>query len=124
MHNRHFYIQTGSGSDGMTLHIEDVVSGVILVHVRLNVEEAYKLLRGGTLNVDGRQTEHLERVGKQMIPGSLEVPGSLINDVPYGDRVKVGENWARETAPGWESYEARRTNTGGVNVVVRKWVDP
>jgi hypothetical protein len=122
MPNRRFYLQSGSGSDGLHLHIEDDVSGVTLADIQLTAEQTWSLLRGGTMHVDGKQTDHLERVGKQMVNESLSVPGSLIRDVEYGDRVKVGEQWARETAPGWDTYEARRTNTGGVSVIVRKWI--
>jgi hypothetical protein len=93
-----------------------------LADIQLTAEQTWSLLRGGTMHVDGKQTDHLERVGKQMVNESLSVPGSLIRDVEYGDRVKVGEQWARETAPGWDTYEARRTNTGGVSVIVRKWI--
>lgn len=122
MTTRRFYIQTGSGSDGLSLHIEDDVSGMTLLDVRLTPEQAYNLMRGTMLHIDGLQTDRLDRVGKQMLNESVEVPGRVFNDAPYGDREKLGEQWARENMTGWDSYEARRTNTGGVRVVLRKWV--
>jgi hypothetical protein len=106
----------------MTLHIEDDVSGMTLLDLRLTPEQAYGLMRGTALHIDGVQTDRLDRVGKQMVNDSVEVPGRFFNDAPYADREKLGEQWARENVPGWDSYEASRTNTGGVRVVVRKWV--
>lgn len=123
MPERTFVVQSGSGPDGLRITIEDESSGQTVALLNLTPEQAYNLMRGSSMTLTGKQTDRLDRIGKRMVNEAMEVPGSLLLEVEYGERVSVGEEWARGIAPDWDVYEARRTNTGGVRVVVRKWVD-
>jgi hypothetical protein len=122
MPERTFEVQSSSGPDGLRIIIEDESSCQIVARLNLTPEQAYNLLRGTTMTLTGTQTDRLDRIGKRMVNEFVEVPDSVFNDAPYGDRERLGRQWAQENAPGWDVYEARRTNAGGVRVVMRKWV--
>ena len=123
MTERRFYLQTSTGSDVFRLHIEDDISGETLVDIKLDAKQAYDFLRGGTMHVNGGQSPHLDRVGKQMINESFEVPREILQPLERGEYLQAAETWAREAHPNWEQYEPRRNNSGGANVVVRRWVE-
>lgn len=122
MTDRIVTLQSGSGTDRLVLSIEDVASSITLARMELNPQQIWDLLRGSSFEVVAQMTDRLDLIGKTMEIQSVDVPGSFLLNVKYGDRAAVGERWARDNHPGWEAYEARRTNTGGVTVVLRKWV--
>lgn len=122
-----FQIQTGHwtsnvGTQGMSLTIEDAVSGLPLASIRLTPEQAYDLMRGAHISVEGEQTPDLSKIGKRMVHESFDVPPGVLDVVNYDEWESTGERWARANHPGWDSYSARRSNSGTVRVIVRKWV--
>lgn len=126
MTDRIFRVQSGhwhgnDGSRGMSLEIQDDLSGVIMARLRLTPEQAYDLMRGSTFSVEGEHGSRLDWVGKVMVHESHAVPREVLKDVHYSEMADVGQAWAKANLPGWDTYEARRNNSGGVNVVTRSW---
>lgn len=126
MTDRTFRVQTGhwhsnDGTRGMSLEILDELSNVPLASLRLTPEQAYDLGRGSTFTVEGSHGE-LGRVGKTMVNNVLNTPAGLLVNVHHSKLTDVGRAWAVKNFPGWDVYEARRNNSGGVTIVTRKWV--
>lgn len=121
---RLFRIESGANEDGLRLGVQDAASGEVLAQIELNHEELWSMLRGGSLRLEGRMTDHLERIGKTMVNDMVEVPKDVLRDVGYDseERLQAATYWARVTHPDWDAYQPRHTNTGGVRVVLRKWV--
>ncbi len=129
MTERTFRIQTGhwhnnQGSHGMSLHVEDELSGVTVLDLQLSAEEAYDLMRGSTMTLTGHHSPHLDRVGKTMVNDSVTYASKDLGgwDLDRDAKLAEGVKLAKVEFPGWESYEPRHTNSAGVTVVVRKWV--
>lgn len=130
MTERTFRIQTGhwhdnQGGHGMSLHVEDELSGVTLLDLQLTAEQAYDFMRGSTQTVQGNHSPRLDRVGKRMVNDSLTYDSKDLGDHFWSDRdAKLAHavELAKAEWPDWESYEPRHTNSAGVTVVVRKWV--
>lgn len=123
MTKTNFRIETGSSTDGVHVRITEDISGVTIASFRLTGAEAFDFLRGSTIQADGVISDNLDRIGKTMVNESVEVPAAEIQDVDYNKRTEAGERWARFNHPGWDVYDARRTNTAGVKVILRKWVE-
>lgn len=128
MTDRTFQIQSGhwhsnDGTHGMSLTIRDEVSGVTMASFQLTPEQSYDMMRGSTFTVEGHHGNRLDWVGKRMVNESHAVPSYVLKDVHYSELADVGKAWAEATLPGWDAYEARRNNSGGVTVVTRKWVE-
>lgn len=126
MTDRNFRVQTGhwhsnDGTRGMSLEIQDDLSGVVMALLRLTPKQAYDLMRGSRFTVEGEHGE-LDWVGKTMVHESHAVPRKVLEFVHYSALADVGKAWAEANIPGWDVYEARRNNSGGVTVVTRKWV--
>lgn len=125
MTTRLFRIESGANEDGLRLGIQDAASGEVLAHVILNRDDLWSMLRGGSIRLEGRMTDHLDRIGKTMVNDMVEVPKDITNGLSFTDRDERAEaavNWARVTHPDWDTYQPRHTNTSGVRVVLRKWV--
>jgi hypothetical protein len=126
MPDNSFRVESGANRDGLRITIHDNASHEVVAYMQLDNDETLSLLRGGSFQVDGRITARLDRVGKIMMNDQVEVPRSVLNDFGYNDRdakLQAAEQWARENTKDWEQFEPRHTNTGGVKVVMRKWVE-
>lgn len=124
MTTRLFRIESGANEDGLRIGVQDAASGETLAQVILNHEQLWAMLRGGSIRLEGRMTDHLDRVGKTMVNDMVEAPKGVVQAVGYDRdaRLEAAANWARTEHPGWDTYAPRHTNTGGVRVVLRKWV--
>jgi hypothetical protein len=120
-----FEIETGANPDGLSFRVRDEPSGMTLASFRLDSNEIWQLLRGGHITIDGEVTSQFGRVGKTMISEVFAVPKDGLTDIDFSDRQAYGEAWAEAnlSGQGWEQFTASRTNSGGVKVVARKWVD-
>lgn len=122
MNQTEIRIESGRNSDGLRIYVKDEVSGVMLAGFTLDAQEAWDLIGGGVIHVEGIVTDHLERVGKTMqhaqevYHARHDLPGST-----YDQLVADAEQAARADRPGWDEYSGRRNNTGGVTVTLRKW---
>lgn len=114
-------VHSGRGTDGLTLTIEDETSGMVLARVRLDPGQMWQLLGGGYIHVDGEHTNHFDRVGKTMQNDTEVYTGQQLSASSYDQMVEDAEQAARADRPGWDSYNGRRNNSGGVVVVLRKW---
>lgn len=130
MTERKFTVETGHwhdnhGEHGMSLRIQDALSGVTLVSLQLSAEQAYDFVRGSHQELPGDQSSNLDRVGKQMVNDSVTYERQDLGEAFWNDRdatLAKAVEMAKADLPGWESYEPRHTNRAGVTVVVRKWV--
>ena len=130
MNKRQLSVQTShwhsnDGTHGMRLHVEDRVSGAVLLSLSLTPEQAYNLMRGSTQTLTGEHGR-LDQVGKQMVHEGITYDHKAFEGLGYSDRdgrLERAVELAKTDLPGWESYEPRHTNAAGVTVIVRKWVE-
>lgn len=116
-------IETGSHTNGLSVRITDDKSGQTIASFQLDSAQVFDLVRGAMFDIEASITNHLDRIGKTMVTERVEVPADVLKGVHYSDRESYGERWAQYNHPGWASYDARRNNMAGVNVVMRKWVE-
>lgn len=126
-----FQISTGVGSDGLRLEVIDEASRThVVTFNRLTPEQIYRILTGGTINVTGEMASETSvgRIGKWMYNRSVDVPANVFTALGYGGygdreaKIIAGTAWAKKQHPGWDAHEARTTNSGGVRVILRRWV--
>lgn len=127
MTTRTFRVDSGAGEDGLRLGVQDAASGEMLAQIQLSPEDLWRLLKGGSIQIDGRSTDHLDRIGKRMMVDTVNVPRDITDTVSSRDRdregrLKAAVDWASVTHPNWDAYQAHHTNTGTVRIVLRKWV--
>lgn len=108
-------------SNDLRISVIDEVSHTTIVRFTLSPEQVYAMVGGAYFEAEGEITDLWSRVGKTMVVDSVmydrkDLPGST-----YEQLVDDAEQAARADRPGWETYEARRTNTGGVRVILRRW---
>lgn len=117
----HRFMQT----DEFELVIREVNSHEVLAKVRLTPSQAWRLFGGTVLTVDGVVSPRLDRVGKVMETGVCEVTSAELAHLALDPDVRMAHavEVAKQFKPGWESYEPRRKNHGGIDVVLRRWVD-
>lgn len=112
----------GSNEPGLNLKIYEIKSGELMIAVSMTATEAFEMLTGGSVEVTGKQSANLDRVGKTMVNESWTPPTWIGYPMPKDDQLVEAEKWARAEQPGWETYEARMTNKGPW-VIGRKWID-
>lgn len=129
MTERKFTVETGHwnnnhGEHGMSLRIQDALSGVTLVSLQLSAEQAYDFVRGSHQELPGDQSPNLDRVGKTMVNDSVTYESRHLGgwNTERDAKLTLAVTMAKTDMPGWDSYEPRHTNSAGVTVVVRKWV--
>lgn len=120
-----FQIETGANSDGLNFRVRDEPSGMTLASFRLSSDEIWQLLRNGHITIGGEVSSHFERVGKTMISEVFAVPKDELTGISFNDREAYGDAWAEAnlSGQGWEQFTSSRTNSAGIRVVARKWVD-
>lgn len=117
-------VTAGSQYDGLRLQIEDESSSTMIVELKLDRETIWELLRGGSFELTANMPEDFSRVGKTMLNDQFVVPPEVLKGRAYNEQETIAEQWAQAEYPDWDSYSARRRGgSGGVAVVVRKWVD-
>jgi hypothetical protein len=116
-------IESGQNQDGLNIRVEDTISGVTMVRFRLNPEQLWDMLKGGSVRLEGEIASQLDRIGKQMINDSIIYSRAELNGIPYAEQLECAERLARQTQPDWDTYSARRQGGGssGVLVVMRRW---
>jgi hypothetical protein len=107
-----------SRDDGhVTLHIEDGVSGTVLVDVDIPAGRWWRLCQGTVQRHDAFISSHLDRVGKAM-------ENTSANLGPAWGMTKERAQEAADAHPlraEYDTAEVRRTNAGWV-AVFRRWV--
>ena len=121
MSTRKMTVSSGRHENGLRLTIEDEASGMILAKVNLDADQAWKLMGGGYIHVDGEHTDHFDRIGKRMLVAQEVYTHQMLSASTRDTMVEDAEQSARADRPGWDTYTGRRNNTGGVTVVLRKW---
>lgn len=127
MTTRTFALESGTSEDGLRLIISDETSCEVVAHVQLDPTQIFTLMKGGSIKVDGRMSDHLDRVGKTLVVEQVDVPREITDGINFRDRdakLHAGKVWAEGNHPGWDTYSPRHTNTATVRVVLRKWVSP
>lgn len=125
MAEREIRIETGNNSEGLRVYIRDGASDVMLAGFTLDPQQAWDFLRGGTVRTNAVMTNHLDRVGKTMVNESVMYTSEDLKAYDHNDQEAGAETMARADRPGWDEYDGRRRGggVGGVQVVMRKWVD-
>lgn len=114
-------IRTGRGQDQLMVCVEDEISGQSLASFSLTPEQWYSLSGGAQLELTGKITSRLDRVGKAMQTDTEVYHRLQLSASTYEQMVEDAEQAAKADRPGWDTYAGRRNNSGGVVVVLRKW---
>lgn len=122
MSKRPVKIESGANSDGLRIYIRDEASGVMLAGFTLDTQQVWDVLRGGQASVEALMTEHFDRVGKTMEHESVYYSRDMFGRAKPEQALADAEQLARADRPSWDEYDPRRTNTGSVQVVMRRWV--
>ena len=121
---------TSSRDNGyISLRVEDAVSGIVLVDVRLDPARFWRLLQGSIQTWPGFVSPHLDRYGKTMENETVTLPDELDDDteedVRRDVRKAVREQLAEDWWDTWEVYDApRKNNRRQRYTVVRRWTTP
>lgn len=121
----HMVHPTSSFGDGWTeLYIEDVDSGMPIVHLQLDHEEFWRLLGSTDVTVPAFiiRPEYRDRLGKELIVQSFPVP-KTIQTTYRGEVTEQLAKWAEhvQLSEGWDDVEPRNTNEGWI-LVCRRYV--
>lgn len=117
------FYTNNQGPDGFRIRILDSTSGTQILKLDLSADQVLGFLRGTHQSVDGELGTQLGRIGKTMEHQVVEVPRAITSSTYDRDQQEIDAlEFAKNVAPGWETYTPSRTNNGTVNVVVRRWV--
>lgn len=112
----------GGQDSSLRIEIRDNASRELLAQFRLDPEQAWKLTGGATVYADVHVSPNLHRLGKQMVNDSVIYPvSSFDRSAEREEMLREAEERASADRPGWHTYSARATNTGGVQVIMRRW---
>jgi hypothetical protein len=114
-------LETTRGNDRLTVRVRDEISRTTIVSFDLNPVETWWFLGGTHVETDGQVTENFDRVGKTMKTDAVVYSSQDLRASTYDQLEGDAEAMARADRPGWDTYSARRTNTGSVRVVMRRW---
>lgn len=118
-----FLIMSEVSQNGLTLQVEDRASGELLAEIQLNTNQLWRMLRGGDFSVEGHLTDRLDRIGKKLEVGRIDVPERVFAELDHSHHLAAAEQWACDHAPGWESYTASRAGAGAVQVIAQRWAE-
>jgi hypothetical protein len=121
MHKTKLVLETGRATDRLTVRIRDEVSRTMIASFDLTPELWWQTCGGGTVDVEGMITDHFDRVGKTMEVTSEEFSHEDLAASTYDQQLADAEMATRADRPGWDEYNARRTNAGTVHVTLRRW---
>lgn len=123
-------IETGGNPESLSFRIKDVNSGQVIISFDLSAKQAYKAFQGGSMIVDAKITDSPERIGKRIIVKTVDYSRQELvgpdNREIYGAKLLPLAKAFAEADPqyaGFETYSPRLTNTNGVTVVMRRWVE-
>lgn len=119
------FYTSSHGPGGFHITVNDPASTLPIMKLDLSAEQLAALLRGTTQSVEGELMfgKYPERIGKTMEHDFLSVP-RIITSHAYDreQQENAAMEWAKNFAPDWDTYAARRTNAGTIKVIVRRWV--
>lgn len=115
-------LETGRGTDRVTVRVDDEISGTTIVSFTLDPEQTFAFLGGTYQEIDGEITERFDRVGKTMRTDSVVYSSNDLKASTYDQQLGDAEAMARADRPGWDVYSAhRRGGYGAVQVTMRRW---
>ena len=123
MRKTRLVLETGRGTDLLSVRVEDEISGTTIVSFELKPEVMWSFLGGAYVKVDGEITEHFDRVGKVRRTDSVIYTHADLKACTYDQQLDDAEAMARADRPGWDVYSAHRRGGGygAVQVTMRRW---
>jgi hypothetical protein len=116
-------IESGRGSNDLRISVRDQISGTTLAQFTLTAEQYFTMAGGGHVDLDGKISEHLDRVGKSEEVEVVHYGHDDLRASTYDGMLADAEQMARADRPGWDTYSSRRGGGGStrITVTLRRW---
>jgi hypothetical protein len=118
-----FPISNAEPERGARLEVIDEMSGLMMISVTLTATQLLEMMAGQHTRAHAEVfVPHPERLGKQMENTNTLITGGGISSDEADAAAEATAAGYRDQ--GWEFVSISRTNTGGRNVIARRWVTP
>lgn len=123
MNKTKLVLETGRGTDRLSVRVIDDESRTMIVQFDLEPGDMWAFLGGAYVEIDGQVTENFDRVGKTMKTDSVIYSQQDLRASTYDQQLADAEAMARADRPGWDVYSAHRQGGGygRVQVTLRRW---